>query len=124
MTDYTSLRTKLEAEHHRIVQDLTQIAIYNETTGDWEAIPDTDELKESDENSEADGVEEWNERRATTATLETIFRNITLAVKKIETGTYGLCEICEEPIEPERLEFLPTARTCVSHMNDERTLSL
>jgi RNA polymerase-binding transcription factor DksA len=124
MIDTTTFRTKLEAERVRIINDLNPIALYDETTEEWVAIPDTEELQESDENNEADGREEWNERRATVAALEITFRNINRALDKIAAGTYGICEIGGEAIEADRLEFLPTARTCTTHMGDERTLSL
>ncbi|MBI4601238.1 MAG: TraR/DksA C4-type zinc finger protein [Planctomycetes bacterium] len=38
---------------------------------------------------------------------------IDLALTKIEEGTYGLCQVCEEPIHPDRLEVLPFASLCV-----------
>lgn len=37
---------------------------------------------------------------------------IEAALQRMEAGTYGLCEECERPIEPLRLEVLPTAREC------------
>ena len=36
------------------------------------------------------------------------------ALERIEAGTYGICEMCEEEIAPERLEALPFTRLCVS----------
>jgi len=36
------------------------------------------------------------------------------AIQKIADGTYGVCERCEEPIDPDRLEVLPFASLCVS----------
>ena len=35
------------------------------------------------------------------------------AIRRIEKGTYGLCENCEEPISPSRLYALPEARFCI-----------
>jgi RNA polymerase-binding transcription factor DksA len=75
-------------------------------------------------NAEADGVEDATERAATVATLETKYRTVMHALRKIENGTYGVCEISGEPIEPERLRVNPSARTCQHHMNDEGTLPL
>lgn len=124
MTDYTSLQTQLEIERAKIITDLKQIASFNEQTGDWVAIPDAQDISGADDNTEADGVEEWNERRATLSQLETMYQNIERAVRKITDGTYGVCEISNEPIEPERLAVNPTARTCKMHMDEERTLSL
>lgn len=124
MADYTSFKTLLETDRTRIITDLTSIAVYDPVTGDWEAIPEADDLEESDENNLADAVEEWNERHATVAALETTFRDIERALEKIVTGTYGFCEVGGEPIELERLEILPTARTCTVHMEHEDVLSL
>ena len=36
------------------------------------------------------------------------------ALERIEAGSYGICEMCEEEIAPERLEALAFTRLCVS----------
>lgn len=36
------------------------------------------------------------------------------ALMKIEQGTFGICESCEEPIEPKRLEARPMSNLCIS----------
>lgn len=123
MNDYILIEKALRDEYAQITTDLKTIALRNEKTGDWEALP-VDEMEEADLNSEADGVEDWNERNATVTQLETTYRNIVRALKKIEHNTFGICEICEEPIAPQRLAILPTARTCAVHIDDERTLPL
>jgi len=38
---------------------------------------------------------------------------IELALDKIKQGTYGICEMCEEPIGMERLKVKPYARFCI-----------
>lgn len=35
------------------------------------------------------------------------------AIERIDAGQYGTCEVCELPIEPERLEAVPQATDCV-----------
>lgn len=35
------------------------------------------------------------------------------ALKRLETGTYGVCEMCEKLIRKERLDAVPFARFCV-----------
>lgn len=124
MLDASALKAELEAERARLITDLKTIAWQDKDTGDWEALPDTAELNEADENSEADAVEEWNERRATVAALETTYRDTERALEKLTLGTYGTCEVCGATIEEERLEVLPTARTCMEHFDEEETLSL
>ena len=35
------------------------------------------------------------------------------ALKRIEEGTYGICEMCDEPIQEERLKIKPYAKYCI-----------
>jgi len=42
-----------------------------------------------------------------------LIHKIELALAKIEAGTFGVCEGCEEPIEVKRLEARPVAELCV-----------
>ncbi|QKE86015.1 TraR/DksA family transcriptional regulator [Arthrobacter sp. NEB 688] len=37
------------------------------------------------------------------------------ALARVAAGTYGVCEVCGEPVPAGRLEARPTARTCVRH---------
>lgn len=41
-----------------------------------------------------------------------ILTQIDHALRKLEEGTYGRCETCDEPIPPARLEALPFAIRC------------
>jgi DnaK suppressor protein len=40
-------------------------------------------------------------------------REVRSALERIEDGTYGVCEWCEEPIGKRRLDAIPWARLCV-----------
>lgn len=122
--DHSHYEQLLTQRLKMITDELRPIARHNEVTDDWEAIPDSEELAETDSNSEADAVEEWNERRATVASLETEYRDTKRALAKIPLGTYGICEVSGEPIEPARLDFKPTARTCQAHLEKEADLPL
>lgn len=42
-----------------------------------------------------------------------LLRKIDKALEKIERGTYGLCENCEDPIEFKRLEARPVTDMCI-----------
>ena len=35
------------------------------------------------------------------------------ALKKIDEGTYGICEMCEDPIQEARLKIKPYAKYCI-----------
>jgi DnaK suppressor protein len=34
------------------------------------------------------------------------------ALMRLENGSYGLCEVCGQPIEPRRLEIMPETALC------------
>lgn len=40
-------------------------------------------------------------------------RQIDAALQRIDLGTYGLCEVCGEPIAEKRLDALPIATRCI-----------
>jgi len=45
--------------------------------------------------------------------LERVLGDVDDALKKIEAGAYGKCEMCGSMISEERLRVLPQARLCV-----------
>ena len=46
------------------------------------------------------------------------------ALERIDQGTYGICEQCQRPINPERLRVLPQALLCVQcKLEDEKRFS-
>jgi len=51
--------------------------------------------------------------KASSQRRATMLRDIEAALKRIDDGEYGLCADCDEPINPKRLEFDPTAMRCI-----------
>ena len=43
-----------------------------------------------------------------------MLRRIDAALRRIEEDEYGDCRACDEPINPKRLEFDPTADRCIA----------
>jgi DnaK suppressor protein len=47
--------------------------------------------------------------------------HIDMALERVESGTYGLCQSCAKPISDERLEAVPHARLCITcKANEEK----
>ena len=44
---------------------------------------------------------------------ELMLRRITAALARIGSGDYGVCQSCDETINPQRLEFDPAALLCI-----------
>jgi RNA polymerase-binding transcription factor DksA len=47
--------------------------------------------------------------------LEAEIEDLDTALRKVDEGTYGTCEICGRDIGAERLEAMPGTRTCIEH---------
>lgn len=48
----------------------------------------------------------------------TKLRAIEEALERIEDGTYGLCEDCDEPINEKRLSVQPWTSLCIEHAEE------
>ena len=67
-------------------------------------------------NHMAEGASSTFDQERTLALLKNLQRTLDLvekALKRLETGEYGICEICGQPIDRARLETLPYAAQCV-----------
>ena len=63
---------------------------------------------------EADSALEMERRIAQEERARASLASIERALQKYETGTYGLCDACGQPIEQARLEALPQASLCLN----------
>ena len=117
------VKSKLTAEAAVVTKELEKIATYEQSTGDWQAMP-AGPADDADENEAADDTEDSTERQAIVAELETRYRNITKALLKLENGKYGLCELCGQEIEIDRITVNPAARTCIRDRDRESELSI
>ena len=115
--DYEHFKKKLEAEKKLLREELEKVGRRNpDNLSDWEATPTDRDSSQADENTVADGIEDYEENVAIVNTLETRYQDLKSALDKIKHNTYGLCQICGEEIDVERLEANPSARTCRKHM--------
>lgn len=63
--------------------------------------------------SRMDAIQQQHMSQAGTAALELRLRQITTALAAVESGTYGNCRRCEEPIGYKRLKAKPETPFCV-----------
>ncbi len=100
----------LEKKKKEIEEQLKTFARKKKGTGNnWET--EFPQMNESEEDR-GDEVEEYENILPVEYTLEEDLRDINLALKRIDNGTYGMCEDCNREISEERLIILPEARTC------------
>ena len=110
-------KEKLLAEKSKLETELGTIGVQNpNNSSDWEGKETKLDTDEADEGEVAFAEQEMITNSALVGQLEIQLTNVNDALKKIELGTYGLCEMDNEPIEEERLVANPSAKTCMEHM--------
>lgn len=98
------LKLKLEEEFDLVEQELADLG-----------VEDIDETA-TQQDELADRQEEHGENLSEKSALGARKLEIMAALKRMQDGTYGMCEECGEKIDEERLEANPAARTCRLHM--------
>lgn len=71
----------------------------------------------TDDEHDPEGQTIAFERAQAAALLEQArarLEDVDAAAMRLSAGTYGICESCQQPIAPERLDARPAARTCIS----------
>lgn len=51
--------------------------------------------------------------------LVTLLQKVDSALERMDNGTYGICEVCHEPIEEERLLVNPLMSFCLDHLTKQ-----
>ncbi len=118
MKDTNKFKEALLKELELVESELKTVGVHDpENPSDWEAVPPpSSDVLGGDEHEAADRLETYEENAGILKELEIRYNEIRKALKKIEDGTYGICEVSGEPIEIERLEANPAATTSMKHM--------
>ncbi|MGM0482698.1 MAG: TraR/DksA family transcriptional regulator [Patescibacteria group bacterium] len=114
------LKQRLEQEKAQLEEELSTVGEKDpDNPEDWmPTAPDMDTL-EADPSERADAYEAFGENVGILDNLETRYANVKDALTRMEDGTYGICAVCGEEIEEERLEANPAAATCIMHKDEE-----
>ncbi|MEX0909743.1 MAG: TraR/DksA C4-type zinc finger protein [Candidatus Paceibacterota bacterium] len=114
-----TFKKRLEEERDTLHEQLQKVGRQNPNNPeDWQGISDNTDSKAIDPNDAADRIENFEENSIIAEELEVRYNEVLEALTRIEKGTYGTCEVSGEPIEADRLEANPAARTSKAHMND------
>ena len=110
----------LEQERERIVSALLSIAKPDPAVKDnW--IADFPQMESGETGSHAsrdveeDEVEEYEVKLEAEHSLESRLLNVTKALHRIKSGTYGICAKCGKEIPDERLNANPAAEFDMEH---------
>lgn len=104
------LKAKLEEEKTKLEKDLGNIAEPTGIPGDFETK--FDEIG-TDKDDNATEVETYADNLSVETSLENQLKDIRNALKRMEDGSYGMCENCHQEINIERLKIYPAAKVCI-----------
>lgn len=112
-TDLEKFKKLLLERKKKIEQELASIAKKDDKLkGDYDTVfPDFGTSQSSDE--EALEVAAYESTLPIEYALELKLADVSKALKKIEDGTYGICDNCHELIDVKRLEIMPEAKICL-----------
>jgi RNA polymerase-binding protein DksA len=101
-----TIRTSLQAQREGLRREVSEHG----------ADPDSGELVFDDDAGFADRSHSSEERSRLIAVVEALrsnLRDVDIALAKLTSGRYGICERCGRSIAAERLEAIPWARLCI-----------
>lgn len=99
----STLRDQLETERQRLRVQIEELAPGGSLSYD-ENFADSGQV-----------AAEQGENTALLNQMREQLADIDRALNKFESGTYGTCERCGQPIGEARLEAMPATRYCIQH---------
>src|SRR3954451_23256753 len=100
-----AVRQELEAERADLVARLDELEVNSDG-----ALAYDDNFADSGQVAAEQG-----ENHALASTIRDQLADIERALARLDEGNYGQCEQCGNPINPARLEAVPSARFCIEH---------
>ncbi|MEN9852315.1 MAG: hypothetical protein RI996_258 [Candidatus Parcubacteria bacterium] len=112
--DIQHFTQKLTEEKHILLEEIELLGTIRISNENYEAkVEEGNDLAENIELANTFEVE--SNKDAVLDQLENRLMDVERALDKISAGTYGTCEVSGEPIELERLEANPAARTNIAN---------
>jgi len=113
-TEFAKYKEELLKEQAQLIEAMQTMGQLSEIIpGDWETHMEPAQ-NETSLDDLANKYEEESTNEGVLETLEERLREVTDALERIGSGTYGICMITGKPIEPEILAANPAATTCLA----------
>lgn len=95
---------ELANEHQQLVSQLAELGETGISPGFDEGFADSAQV-----------AAEQGESRVLASQLREQLDDVEAAIARLAEGTYGSCQMCDEPIGAARLEAMPATRWCIAH---------
>lgn len=121
----SELKTALIKERDLLTKELETIAAPDPNLkGDWDVKHEEwgeDQITSDEELETGESVNESDEdmkNKVLSDRLELRLKEVNDALKRMEDGSYGICENCQKEIPMERLKANPAARADIEHAKE------
>jgi DnaK suppressor protein len=101
----------------KLFEDQKAALLYSHTLMNEDFNLKTEELSDEIDLSSAEAEQGMKMRLRNREAL--LLKKIDTALEKIQAGTFGVCECCEQNIELTRLQVRPTASLCLACKEEE-----
>jgi len=102
---FDSQRDALLEARGQLVSQISELMPGNEASLDFD----------DDFADRAQVAAEQDENRSLAGSLQQQLQQIDAALERIESGTYGTCDVCGKAISEPRLEAMPATPRCIDH---------
>ncbi|HEY7347089.1 MAG TPA: TraR/DksA family transcriptional regulator [Ktedonobacterales bacterium] len=107
-----ALRQRLIDEMRRLEHELYQLTRGDEAVSATEPTLERDGMA-GDQADDASVLSQAERNRAIIAHTQQLLSQVNEALARIDAGTYGKCTHCERPIQPARLQAIPSVALCM-----------
>lgn len=104
---------KAEQAKHQLLEELDSLQTLRDKSKEARAPVELDQQSVG-RLSRMDALQKQNMELATEQRRQMRIKAIDSALKRIESGDFGYCVMCDEAIAPQRLKFDPALACCVS----------
>ena len=111
-----SIKKELLSRRKQIVDSLEDISQADTHEADNLGSKFPEYGDKPDENAQE--ISDYSTNSAAEKVLEKTLADIDGALKRMETGTYGVCKYCGQMINPKRLQARPVASACINCKNE------
>lgn len=113
------IKIKISAKDKAVLRD-SLLTIRESLSGQMTALRDESLAREPADNTVEDGTDAF-ERQVSLNLVSSEHDEVVAiddALRRLDEGTYGVCEECHDPIEKARIKALPFVRLCVKCQSD------
>ena len=107
-----TIREKLQDKERQLKKEIEDLTGQSSTNGGGYQLTPPDYGSDEDENSAE--VATFTTDLSVKEVLESSLRDVRSALARLDSGTYGICKYCGQPIDERRLLARPASSSCVN----------